>query len=818
MAPQTKAIKNRMLSRLLPLVAIVILLMTMLTYMLTENLLRTDYDKQRHYIVDNAVLALDLINAGFSMLDTHLEGEMEKDIQIFKALYEHQEPPHDLASIKAELDHKYDLLVIDHLNTIVDGTMPEALGFNFDTFDPELGAKLHHIRQLDSISHEKIRTNVGNGELSKFSYVSAADNTLILELVYSMSALELSTQSLDPVHSMTALMEASQILLDIAVYDIYGYEFSHKGALYEPTHESLKAVLLATKHGRYEETDDHTTTHYVYVKDDSASALSDQSKVIVLTFSDVTVTAILRGIAFVILIGGALVLAVTSILLYTVVERMTKPISALTTAALQVAAGDYDILIPEGEPDEIGKLSRIFNTMVQQVNANYATIENKFKTTLLSMRDGMIATDTRGNIELMNSVAEKLTGHRLSDSYGKPVQDVFTLDGSEQLWNESPLKKDLLHTLGGESIPIEYSISHIIGTDGAIIGQVIVFRDISDQNEKIKRIEYLSYTDQLTGLHNRHYFEEAFRKSHAFPLSLLLIDVNGLKLINDAFGHQAGDDLLKATANILLSTCRQADILSRIGGDEFVVLMPNTPEALAEDLISKIQKRVSETVMEPIMLSLSIGYATQHQGLADIDSVFKSAEDDMYRKKLSESLHMRKTMIERVLATLHKTSDSQRQHSESVAQCAYAFGRYLGFDDDTLALLKRAAFMHDIGKIALHLKRFDASKNHVQEQHTEIERHPEIGYHILKSVNEYVVVSEIVLAHHEKYDGSGYPRGLKGDEIPKASQVIHLANRYDHLKRELNQDHAAIIEAISLEAHTTFDPELAHQFIHWLSL
>lgn len=812
MTHKTPTIKERMLKRLIPLMVAVILLMTFSAYFIMRNVLVNDYKTQRNYITDNAIHALGLIDAGFSMLDLHLEQEMAEAILTYKRYYE---GGIELESIKNLMNHQYDLIVIDETNTITHSTMPEAMGFNFSDFDTEVGERITAIRLGDSVVHDKIRTNVGNGTLSKFTYLPAKDNSVLLEIIYSAPGTDLDTQNLDPMTSMMNLAEATPYVKEIAIYDVYGFQFSHGSELFKPTNESLEAVSLAKKHGTYEKVSQSITTRFLYIPDDGASPLSNHSKILSITFSSEPLNNLLRTLSLIIFFGGVLVLVATTALVYNVVQKITSPISALTNAAITVAMGNYHIAVPEGAPDEIGKLSRIFNGMIQRVNQNYIDIESKFKTTLLSMGDGVIAVDSENNIELMNGVAEALTGFRLSEVHGMPIDKVFFLTG-EMALTDTDSGKDYLKSNIGDILPIEYSISNIVNEEGHFKGKVLVFRDVSDKNEKLKRIEYLSYHDQLTGLYNRHYFEQHFSKMDALPLSLLILDVNGLKLINDAFGHQAGDELLKITAHVLKQICRENDVICRIGGDEFVVLMPSTSLLQAETLTHDIQKAIERIQLNHIVLSVSIGFATKVNEQVSIEAVFKVAEDYMYRKKLSESLEMRRAMIDRVIKTLHDSSEAERIHSEKVAEFCEAFGRYLKFSEMELATLTRAAYMHDIGKIAINLSLFDPTRNLSKSEKLEVERHPEVGYQILKSVNEYTVVSEIVLAHHERWDGSGYPRSIKGHAIPIEAQIISLGNLYDRLKRQLGADEATLMEAASKEANAGFSPDLIDHFVAWL--
>ena len=225
-------------------------------------------------------------------------------------------------------------------------------------------------------------------------------------------------------------------------------------------------------------------------------------------------------------------------------------------------------------------------------------IENekeRYQTTLLSVGDGVISTDDFGNITVMNPVAEKLTGWTQEKAIGKPLSEVFVImeDETERI-GENPAKAvfetkasvksvdpSTLVSASGAKIPIVNNAAPIISNSGQITGTVIVFRDFSEYMERQKQIEFLSFRDPLTGLYNRRYMEETKARMDSaknLPLTIMILDVNGLKLTNDAFGHKAGDELLKTVADILKSVCRANDVCARVGGDEFFILLPHTDE------------------------------------------------------------------------------------------------------------------------------------------------------------------------------------------------------------------------------------------------
>ena len=167
-----------------------------------------------------------------------------------------------------------------------------------------------------------------------------------------------------------------------------------------------------------------------------------------------------------------------------------------------------------------------------------------------------------------------------------------------------------------------------------------LLRDISERNKMEQQLQYLSYHDQLTGLYNRRFFEEELKRldvQRNFPLSIVMGDVNGLKLVNDSFGHLVGDQLLKKVAEIITKGCRADEIIARLGGDEFVILLPKTDVHETELIFKRVQDLATKEKIGSVDISVSFGWETKNNEEENIEEVFKKAEAHMYKKKLFES-------------------------------------------------------------------------------------------------------------------------------------------------------------------------------------
>ncbi len=474
-------------------------------------------------------------------------------------------------------------------------------------------------------------------------------------------------------------------------------------------------------------------------------------------------------------------------------------------------------------------------TQQKEMEAEIYREREQFKTTLLSVGDAIISTDKDGRISLMNNVAEKLTGWSQEEAYNEPLEKVLNIiNENTREYCENPAKKALAlrktvemenHTIliakDGKEIPIEDSAALIKDRTGTITGVVIVFRDFTEKKEKQKEIEYLNLHDHLTGIYNRRYFEEELERLDVdsnLPLSVIVIDVNGLILINDAFGHNKGDEILIKSAQAIKNSLKADEIVSRVGGDEFSIILPKCGKNKVSKIIEKIKESIDKESEEGIPFSLAIGFDTKVESKESMSEVLKKAESRMYTNKIFSEQSKRREVILTMLSTLHEKHPREEEHSRRVSELSYELGKAIGLKDDRLNLLKTAGLLHDIGKIAIDYSIIEKPGALTEEEYLEVKKHPEIGYRILKSSIEYEDIAKTVLYHHEKIDGSGYPKGIKEREIPLESKIISIVDAYDAMIssrpykiRQKTKEEA--IRELERCSNTQFDLDLVKVFI-----
>ena len=284
-----------------------------------------------------------------------------------------------------------------------------------------------------------------------------------------------------------------------------------------------------------------------------------------------------------------------------------------------------------------------------QMELSLKESEQWLVTTLRCIGDAVMATDAAGRVKLLNHVAENLTGWNQADAVERGLTEVFNiLTGGDV--EHIPVDQIILEAHGadrpseailfaktGVQTPIEYRAATIRGETGHDIGLVLVFRDITERKQAEEKLHYLSTHDVLTGVYNRAYFEEELarlERGRHFPVSVIMADIDRFKAANDVYGHLAGDNLLREAAQVIKAAFRAEDVVTRIGGDEFAVLLPLTDTNATIEAVARIKQSIAAYNEEhrDCPLAISFGAATAEAG--PLTDTLKEADKRMYREKL----------------------------------------------------------------------------------------------------------------------------------------------------------------------------------------
>ena len=366
---------------------------------------------------------------------------------------------------------------------------------------------------------------------------------------------------------------------------------------------------------------------------------------------------------------------------------------------------------------------------------------------------------------------------------------------------------------------LEEHYTPIKNSSEEIFGVAIRSIDITERYENEQKILKLSYYDALTNLYNRRSYEEniiEFSKEKYYPLSVIFADINGLKITNDAFGHDAADELLKFVAEKLVKNFGFNQYISRIGGDEFAVLLPNTSYAEAQKMLAVIEAKFEKLTIYGMNISISFGLATKKCD-RDIDLVIKEAENMMYTNKLIKMKDHRAKIVAKFKQMVADKMPYKKDNLGKVTEIALKMGKKLKLRGSEIKMLKIASELYDIGKVAIDEKILNKKGKLTEKEWTLIKKHPEIGYRIIVTIPDYAAIAEDILYHHERFDGFGYPRGLKGDEIPFRARIIAIASSYEAMTSERpykkKMSHAEAVEEIKRCSKTQFDPKLVKVFL-----
>ena len=410
-----------------------------------------------------------------------------------------------------------------------------------------------------------------------------------------------------------------------------------------------------------------------------------------------------------------------------------------------------------------------------------------------------------------------LIHHSYPDGSVYPTEDCKMLKSFKK-GEKLTIRNETLWTKDGLKIPVEYS-SNPQYKDGEIIGSVVSFKDISERIKYEKSLISMSYTDSLTGIYNRRYFEKKILEldnPKYYPLTLISSDINGLKFVNDSFGHDVGDELLITVSKILSSNIAINGFVSRTGGDEFISVIPNSETEKIDEYIETLKKSISKEKIHSIKISVAFGYETKKDTNELLSNIYKEAENRMYQAKLLKGSSMRSNATETIMKTLNEKDYYSEVHSRSVSQLSERIAIELKMNVTKVNQIRTAGLLHDIGKIIVSSEILNKVGKLTIEEFAQIKNHSQIGFRILNTSRDMKEISNIILFHHERWDGEGYPNKISKEKIPLESRIIAVADSFDAMTSDrsyrikISKEEA--LEEIIRCSGTQFDPLVVEAF------
>ncbi|NLG28394.1 MAG: HD domain-containing protein, partial [Chloroflexi bacterium] len=270
-----------------------------------------------------------------------------------------------------------------------------------------------------------------------------------------------------------------------------------------------------------------------------------------------------------------------------------------------------------------------------------------------------------------------------------------------------------------------------------------------------------------------------------------------------------------SSANLRLA-CRKSDIAARVGGDEFIILLPNTSRDDAGKILARIKSGFADARVEGIRCSASLGLDTKQAPEQSLDEIMANAADAMYLDKTMNRKSINKNILSTIIESLHARYPEEKRHALAVSALCADVGAALHLPTDEIAMLERAGYLHDIGKITLD-EIIIAKGELSDEENEQMQQHTAVGYRVLSLFDDTLDLAEHVYGHHERWDGAGYPRGLKGEQIPLLSRIIAVAETYDRVLNRgelpLDDRERAALNALVAGAGTKFDPPVVEVFV-----
>lgn len=488
--------------------------------------------------------------------------------------------------------------------------------------------------------------------------------------------------------------------------------------------------------------------------------------------------------------------------------------------------------------DEISALAEYINKTIEMINITNEKsriMEERFNLVRQATNDGYFEANVKDKEIYINPEWLNYLGYQETHSiigFESYIQRIHPEDKLNFI-------NALSDCLSGntDTIQIEYRIRKQDGSWLWIMvrGKVIEYDEcgkslritgsISDISRR-KSIEeeniYLSKHDRLTSLKNRNFFEPILEEAERYPgvIWIIMGDLNGLKIINDTFGHIEGDKFLSKVGNILKECCNEGDIPVRWGGDEFLIYVQDKDEKYVDKLINRINQEFNNVSGCPIRISMAMGRARKETNKS-METVLKEAEEIMYRRKLLESRSIRSAIISSLENSLHEKHIETEEHTKRLKELCVKFGERIGLTVEEIDELTLLGALHDIGKIGISETILLKPGPLTEEEWVIMKRHCEIGYRITVSIPELAHIAEKILAHHERYDGKGYPRSISGNDIPKLARILSIIDAFDVMTNNRIYRKAITAREAMKEIEncsgTQFDPELAKLFLNFLS-
>lgn len=353
---------------------------------------------------------------------------------------------------------------------------------------------------------------------------------------------------------------------------------------------------------------------------------------------------------------------------------------------------------------------------------------------------------------------------------------------------------------------------------GRVVGSSFVFYDITTVKEAYFALEKSITYDRLTGFFNKRSFYNQipqWEDEKYWPVTVAVFNVNNLQMMNDSYGTEYGDQVMLALAAILKNSIGRENFIAKVDGGDIVAVFEAMPQNKAIIICEKIKKQM-ETVSEENPITLEYGISEKKDGTIAVDKAFLNARNSMRNKKMLQDASASRALVDSLKQTLSESDYETEEHVERTREMSARLGREMGLSDSDIAKLELLAVLHDIGKVAIPHSVLVKKGKLNEEERKIMQQHTVKGYRIAKSSPELAEIADCILSHHEKWDGTGYPNGLKGEDIPLLARVISAVDSHDVMVHN-RPYHTAMPEQAAIDelkacSGTQFDPHVVEVF------
>jgi diguanylate cyclase (GGDEF)-like protein/PAS domain S-box-containing protein len=476
---------------------------------------------------------------------------------------------------------------------------------------------------------------------------------------------------------------------------------------------------------------------------------------------------------------------------------------------------------------DLSERNRLKKELVKSELKYRTYVENAPNVVMLLNTEGFISFVNQKAEIIMECPREQLLNRHFTEFLAPDDCDMVIanfqarLHGTER---ESPYEIEVISSTS-RKIPVEIWPNLLYDAQGNVSGLLCMISDITNVKKTKEKLIYLSEHDILTGIYNRASFQNIvndLQSNKVSPVGIIICDINGLKLINDTLGHQAGDKMIQTVGNILLKICNTRFYPARIGGDEFAVILPGASQEEMNTFLQTLHHEINifNQSNDGLFLSLAIGSSMRHNPRHNLDIVIRTADNSMYRSKLFEQKSARNTILRTLTSALTMRDHMTEEHATRLKHLACGFGQRMNLSCEDLDYLTLLAVTHDIGKIGIPDEILFKDGPLDPDEWEIMRSHSEIGYRIAVESRELSGIAEYILYHHEHWNGEGYPMKLKGDQIPLICRILAIIDAHDAMtndrpyRRAMSPKEA--IEQLLADKGIKYDPDILEEYIMYL--